>query len=166
MPSAVFDGAVFVAFHEIRMVFDEDGSRPAMVVDEIEHDQQAEAVGDGDETAEVVVRAVFGIGREVVFDTIRAVGVVHLGGVLAVRPEFRPRIVVRRHLRAEIDDVDAERSDMRQHACGGLQRAFGRERPEEQLVDDGAFHIIGNFFRRCRIWHANSFTINNIATNH
>ena len=61
VPSAVFDSSVFIAFHEIRMVFNEYGGWPAMVIDEIEHDQKAEAVGGGDKTPKIVVGTVFGI---------------------------------------------------------------------------------------------------------
>ena len=76
MPAAGEYPPVFIPTDEVGVFCNQLCGRPAMVIDQIEQNPQAEGMGTSDEGEQIVVAAIFRINPEVISDPVRIPGIV------------------------------------------------------------------------------------------
>ena len=150
IPASACDVSVFVKKHEVGMLLNKYGFRPAMEINEIKKDLEPEVVGSIDEIAEVGVSSVFLVDLEIISHTVGIRRESLLALFVIGAPIDGVGIVVRVKAGAEINDVKAERGYMGEHFFGTLESSFGCKRAKAYLVEYRAFfQIIHNFFLSC-----------------
>ena len=150
-PVAELRRAARVAHDVVGVVLQEDGVGTAVEVDEVEHHLHAEAVRLGDERPEVGLRAVFGIDGEEVLLAVGVLRVLEAAGLLATAPEARVGVVVRELVGRQVDEVDAERLQVRQLRARGGEGPLRREHAREELVHDARAEEVRHGARRRRL---------------
>ncbi len=132
-PVAKFDLAIRVVDEEVRPLHQHAVKR-GVIEDHVEHDLQPALVRLSGERLQIRVGAVFGIDRVVVADVVR------------------PTVGQRRTLRdgAQIQHVHTEFGQMIEPRGHARQCSFGAERPQPDVIDDGATHPFGHRARFAR----------------
>ena len=121
-----------------------------MEIDEIEHHLHAEPVRLGHERLQVVLRAVFGIDGKEILLAVGVPGIVQAACFLASAPETLVRVVVRKLVRREVDDVHAVRLKVGEFHARGGEGSFWREHAREHLVHDASAQKLRHGTSLCR----------------